>query len=383
MADEPGLTTFVGRVRGRLDPVDATWVARTSDAVSALRLDLVAAAGRLGELEARVGILDPASDQVTSGPAAPGPDEDDPAPDPWARLVAWAGEVNAALVGLVARRRLPPAADFGTAVAVAVEQAAETVSTRALELGSLLHTLRGEHLVDELLTAGVLTAPPGTIDAIPFAEHGAWDIEFLGHGGVTIARADVRVSADPDDIAAHVAGRPGVDLVYTTSDAADGLVATDGVSVVRPGESWPADPEPLVVVDIGVDAAALHADLVAALDVAGSGASADALLDAVPVLALVLVGARAAARAATTQDPGADIATAAWGQTKDVVTTVGVSELVGWASGVNLLKVPATLTFSLGRAAVRDARASVSLSARRAARARRLVAASGPGPRVT
>jgi hypothetical protein len=353
----PGLSTFVGRVRGRLDPVDQQWVARTSDAISALRRDLVAAAGRLGDLEAR---LDPFDGWAPDArPEAPGPDATDESGEPWPRLVAWAGAVNAVLV----------------------EREAEGVSTCAREIGARLRQLRGEQVVDELLTAGVLVAPPGTVDAIPFAEHGAWDLELLGSGGVTLARADVRITDDAAEVLAHVAARPGVDLVYTATDAADGLVDTEGVHVVRPGDTWPSEPAPLVVVDLGTDAAALHADLTAALDADGSRASATALLDAVPVLALLVVATRAAVRSATTDEPGADIATSSWRQTRDVVATVGVSELVGWASGMNLLKVPATLSFSLGRAAVRDARASVSLSVRRASRARRLIAACASGAR--
>jgi hypothetical protein len=371
-----GLSTFVGRIRGQLEPDDEAWVRSTSDAVSALRLDLVAAAGRLGALEDRVGAREGA------GAPTARPDESSLVDDPWSRLVAWAADVNAALVELAGRRRLPSSFDTVTTGAIAAEQAVHAATDRSLELGSLLQELRGEQVVDELLTAGVLVAPPGTVDAIPFAEHGAWDLEFLGSGGATIARADVRITSDPTELLAGVATRPGVDLVYTTSDAADGLVGVDGVSVVRPGDSWPSDPEALVVVDIGTDASALHADLVAALDAAGADASADALLEAVPILALLVVAARATARSATTDDPGADIATSTWQQTKDVVTTAGVSELVGWASGMNLLKVPATLTFSLSRAAMRDARASVSLSARRVSRARRLIAGSAPSART-
>jgi hypothetical protein len=372
--DGGGLTTFVGRVRGRLDPADEEWVRSTSDAVSAMRLDLVAAAGRLHGLEGQVADHEGAASVPSAPPADPQADDS----EPWPRLVAWATAVNAALVELAGRRRLPASPDVATTAAIAAEQAVHAATDRSLELGALLQELRGEQVVDELLTAGVLVAPPGTTGSIPFAEHGAWDLEFLGPGGATIARADVRITSDPTEVLASVAGRPGVDLVYTTSDAADGLVGTTGVSVVRPGASWPAEPGELVVVDIGTDASALHADLVAALDAAGADATADALLEAVPVLALLVVGARAAARSATTADPGSDIATSTWQQSKDVITTAGVSELVGWASGMNVLKVPATLIFALGRAAVRDARASVSLSGRRVARARRLIAGASP-----
>src|SRR5690606_10873047 len=127
-------------------------------------------------------------------------------------------------------RRLPAGVDVAATTAIAAEQLVEGVSDRSIEIGSLLQELRGEQVVDELLTAGVLVAPPGTVDAIPFAEHGAWDLEFLGNGGVTIARADVRVTSDPAEVISDAASRPGVDLVYTTSDAADGLVGADGVS---------------------------------------------------------------------------------------------------------------------------------------------------------
>jgi hypothetical protein len=382
MADaDAGLTTFVGRVRGRLDPADEAWVRSTSDAVSAVRLDLVSAAGRLQALEAAVagreGRSLAGSTPTGVGDASSGEREADES-GPWAGLVNWATAVNAALVELAGRRRLPASLDVTATAAIAAEQVLHAATDRSLELGALLQELRGEQVVDELLTAGVLVAPPGTTASIPFAEHGAWDLEFLGSGGATIARADVRITSDPTELLSGVAARPGVDLVYTTSDAADGLADTEGVSVVRPGEVWPAEPAPLVVVDIGTDASALHADLVAALDAAGADATADAVLEAVPVLALLVVGTRAATRSATTQDPGSDIATATWRQTKDVITTAGVSELVGWASGMNVLKVPATLTFALGRAAVRDARASVSLSGRRVTRARRLISGSAP-----
>jgi hypothetical protein len=361
MADQAGLTTFVGRVRGNLASEDAEWIETTSAAVESLRSDLVTASERLGALERQLGEVD------TPGAGAP-------APTPtWDDVVVWAATVNAALVEMAARRRLPASVDVTATAAIAAEQAANIVSDRTVELGRLLQSIRGEQVIDDLLTAGILVAPPGTTGTIAFEDHGAWDIEFLGSSGHTIARADIAITSDPSEILDHLATRPGVDLVYTTSDAADGLVGADGVTVVRPGDAWPAGVDTPVVVDVGTDTTALHADLAEVLDGAGAGGTADALLEAVPVLALLVVGSRAAARAATTADAGSDIATATWQQTKDVITTAGVSELVGWASGMNLIKVPATLTFALSRAAVRDARSSVELSGRRVTRARRLV----------
>lgn len=361
--DGAGLSTFVGRVRGSLSADDVAWVESTSDSIEDLRAALIDAADRLSAIGNH---LAPSTE--------PGPfDRDATTLTAWELLVAWADAVNADLVELAGRRRLPSSFDASATAAIAGEQAATLISDRSVELGQLLQAIRGEQVVDELLTAGVLVAPPGTTDSIAFADHGAWDIEFLGRSGATIARADVMITSDPTEILDHLATRPGVDLVYTTSDAADGLVGADDVSVVRPGMSWPADVERVVVIDVGTDTAALHAEVADTLVEAGAGGSADALIDAVPVLALLLVGTRAAARAASTGDAGSDIANATWQQTKDVVTTAGVSELVGWASGMNLIKVPATLTFSLGRAAVRDARRSVELSGRRVARARRLL----------
>jgi hypothetical protein len=366
MADEaPGLATFVGRVRGRLTRDDEAWVRSTSDAISAMRLDLVAAAGRLGHLQ----------QHLSADRPEPGPESEQAADSTeWDRLVAWSAAVNASLVEVAARRRLPASVDVTATAAIAAEQALHAISDRSVELGRLIQEIRGEQVIDELLTAGVLVAPPGTTGSIAFAEHGAWDVEFLGSGGQTIARADVRITSDPTELLDGLATRPGVDVVYTTSDAADGLVGVEGISVVRPGDVWPADAGGLVVVDVGSDSTALHAEMADVLSAAGVDSSADAVLEAVPILALLVVGTRAAARAATTRAPGSDIATSTWQQTKDVITTAGVSELVGWASGMNLIKVPVTLTFSLGRAAVRDAKGSVALSGRRVARARRLVA---------
>ena len=368
MADEPnGLGTFVGRVRGHLPDDDAAWIEATSDAIEGLRASLVDAAERLSALGRDLWPGEP------SGPF----DAPVPTLTAWEQLVAWADGVNADLVELAGRQRLPSSLDAGATAAIAGEQTVTMVGDRSAELGRLLQSVRGEQVVDELLTAGVLVAPPGTTGSIAFAEHGAWDIEFLGRGGATIGRADVVITNDPSEIVDHLAARPGVGLVYTTTDAADGLVGAPGIIVVRPGAPWPAGVEGAVVVDVGTDTAALHAEVSEALADAGADGTADAVLEAVPLLALLLVGARAAARAATTADPGADIASAGWQQTKDVITTAGVSELVGWASGMNLIKVPVTLTFSLGRATVRDARRSVELSIRRVARARRLMAGVG------
>lgn len=351
MPDQAGLGTFVGRVRGHLSDDDTAWVEGTSDAIEDLRAELVGAADRLTQV-ARV--LAP---EVEAGPFA----ENAPELTAWEQLVAWADTVNADLVELAARHRRVAA------------EGGPVAEDRAIVVGRLLQAIRGEQLVDELLMAGVLVAPPGTTGSIAFADHGAWDIEFLGSGGQTTGRADVIITGDPAEVTAHLANRPGVDVVYTTSDAADGLTGEPGLTILWPGASWPAQ-SGVVVVDIGTDSRQLQAELSAALREAGSSASIDAVLEAVPVLALLVVGARTAARAASTTDSGADVATDAWRQTKDVVTSAGVSGLVGWASGMNLLKVPATLTFSLGRTAVRDARRTVELSGRRAARARRLTA---------
>jgi hypothetical protein len=368
MADGPGLTTFVGRVRGDLSSDDAEWVEATSDSIEILREQLVDAADRLGHLEQSL----PAAPDVDAVADAP-PAEATAELTAWERLVDWAAEVNAALVEMAGRRRLPGSFDVTATAAIAGEQAAHALADRTGGLGALLQSVRGEQVVDELLAAGVLVAPPGTTGSVAFAEHGAWDIEFLGPGGATIARADVAVTSDAGEVLDHLATRPGVNVVYTTRDAADGLVHADGVTVVRPGGSWPLDHDGVVAVDIGTDSGALHTDVADALGGVGAETSADALLEAVPVLALLLVGGRAGARAVGTSDPASDILTATWSQTKDLAATVGVSELAGWASGMNLIKVPVTLTFSLGRAAVRDARASVELSGRRVARARRLM----------
>ncbi|MFP4512983.1 MAG: hypothetical protein ACLFRV_08575 [Acidimicrobiales bacterium] len=381
MTESPGLNTFVGRVRGELSPDDLEWVDSTSDAVETLREQLVEAADRLGTLETRLLDLGPAPtvDPPTDAPS--GFEESNPTDDAeltaWERVVVWAASVNAALVEVAGRRRLPASFDATATAAVAAEQAGFALSDRTVELGTLLQSVRGEQVVDELLAAGILVAPPGTTDSIAFAEHGAWDIEFLGSGGQTIGRADVAITSDATEVIDHLASRPGVSVVYTTSDAADGLAGADGMNVVRPGDPWPVDADGPVVVDIGSDTSALHAELTDVLDASGADSSAEALLEAVPVLALLLVGGRATTRAATTAEPGSDIAAATWQQAKDVVTTAGVSQLVGWASGMNLIKVPATLTFALGRAAVRDARSSVELSGRRVARARRLIAGVG------
>lgn len=373
MADGPGLTTFVGRVRGELTSDDAEWVEATSDSIETVREQLVDAADRLGRLELALpaGTAEP---DIESAAADAPPSEATDELTAWERLVDWATEVNAALVEMAGRRRLPGSFDVAATAAIAGEQVAHALADRTGELGALLQSIRGEQVVDELLAAGVLVAPPGTTGSIAFAEHGAWDVEFLGPGGATIARADVAVTSDAAEVLDHLAARPGVNVVYTTSDAADGLVHADGVAVVRPGGSWPLGHDGVVAVDIGTDSGALHAEVADALGGVGAESSADALLEAVPVLALLLVGGRAGARAITTNDPGSDILTTTWRQTKDVVTTAGVSELASWASGMNLIKVPVTITFSLGRAAVRDARGSVELSARRVARARRLMA---------
>lgn len=385
MPDTAGLTTFVGRVRGKLTPDDTEWVESTSAAIEVVRADLIAASQRLGSLERRLASAawtgpgpDPGrpagtdAGNVGSG-ATDGSASSDTQPPTWEQVVGWAAAVNAALVELAARRRLPASFDAVTTGAIAAEQAAQLVSERSVGLGRLLQDVRGEQIVDELLSAGVLIGPPGMTGALAFQDHGAWDIEFLGAGGATIARADVKISNDPSEILDHLATRPGVDLVYTTSDAAGGLVGAPGVTVVRPGDPWPVATNTAVVIDVGSDSADMHAELVDALDSVGAEGSADALFEAVPFLALLVVGTRAAARAATSEDPGSDIATATWQQAKDVVTTAGVSELVGWVSGISLLKVPTTLTFALSRSAVRDARGSVELSGRRVARARRLM----------
>lgn len=384
MAESPGLNTFVGRVRGELTADDRQWVDSTSDAVETLREHLVEAADRLGTLERRLLDLQPAPavDPSNDGPPetdASGRDDDGfhAGLTAWERVVSWAASVNAALVEVAGRRRLPASFDATGTAAVAAEQAAFALSERTVELGTLLQSVRGEQVVDELLAAGILVAPPGTTDSIAFAEHGAWDIEYLGSGGQTVGRADVAITSDATEVIDHLASRPGVSVVYTTSDAADGLVGDDRTTVVRPGDPWPVDFDGPVVVDIGADTTALHAELTDVLDAAGAESSAEALLEAVPVLALLLVGGRATARVATTAEPGSDIAVSTWQQAKDVVATAGVSQLVGWASGMNLIKVPATLTFALGRAAVRDARASVELSSRRVARTRRLIAGVG------
>ncbi|MDZ7679369.1 MAG: hypothetical protein U5K29_12560 [Acidimicrobiales bacterium] len=383
MAEHPGLNTFVGRVRGELTADDLEWVDSTSDAVETLREHLVEAADRLGALERRLldlapaPAVDPPNDAPPEADTSGGDGGDDAGLTAWERVVAWAASVNAALVEVAGRRRLPASFDAAATASVAGEQAAFALSDRTVELGALLQSVRGEQVVDELLAAGILAAPPGTTDSIAFAEHGAWDIELLGSGGHTIGRADVAITSDATEVIDHLASRPGVSIVYTTSDAADGLSGTEGITVARPGDPWPVDAEGVVVVDIGSDTSALHAQLADVLDATGAESSADALLEAVPVLALLLVGGRATTRAATTAEPGTDIATSTWQQAKDVVTTAGVSQLVGWASGMNLIKVPATLTFALGRAAVRDARSSVELSGRRVARARRLIAGVG------
>lgn len=362
MADEVGLATFVGRVTGRLADDDVAWVEQTSNAVEDLRADLVGQADRLSAIARHV------APGVEAGPFA----DPDPALTAWEQLVAWADVVNADLVELAARHR-SRASDPST-------QAPGSSLPRVVELGRLLQAIRGEQLVDDLLMAGVLVAPPGTTGSIAFVDHGAWDIEFLGSGGATIGRADVVIAADADEVTEHLAARPGVDVVYTTTDAAAGLAGAEGMTVLRPGAKWPSQTGRVVVVDLGRESAELELELSDALDRAGSSESVEALLEAVPVLALLVVGARSAARAVTTTDPGADVATDAWRKTTDVVTSAGVSGLVGWASGMNLLKVPATLTFSLSRTAVRDARRAVELSGRRVMRARRLLAELGhPG----
>lgn len=386
VADQPGLATFVGRVRGHLDADDEAWVEGTSDAIEDLRERLVDASDRLGRLQRRM--PDPtvhAPDETTAEGASSSNTSASPEDlTAWELVVAWATIVNGALVEAAARRRLPapPSVDPAATAAVAAEQAAHVWSDRTVDLGRALQSIRGEQVVDELLGAGVLVAPPGTASTEAFAPHGAWDIEFLTRGGTTIARADVVVTADPDEVLHHLATRPGVDLVYTTSDTAAALQGSEGLTVVRAGERWPdlasAPDGGVVVVDVGIDSGALHAELVGILDQVDPGASADALVEAVPVLALLLVGGRAVSRVATTDDAGADIATATWGQVTDVVTTAGVSELVGWASGMNLLKVPTTLTFAFGRAAVRDARAELARSGRRVNRARRLIEVADP-----
>ncbi len=363
MAEEPGLGTFVGRVRGQLPAEDHAWVESTSHAIEDLRADLVDSADRLTALARR---LDP---QTGTGPFV------DPDPDltAWEQLVAWADEVNSDLVELAARGPVDASPKTDPRI----------VNPRLTDLGRLLQAARGEQLVDELLMGGLLVAPPGTTSTVAFADHGAWDIEFLGRGGATIARADVVITGDADQVLAHLASRPGVDLVYTTTDAADGLVgpaagdqsdgATTVAAVVRPGAGWPREADGVVVVDLGSDMGALHSELSTAVGGPRAAESVDALLEAVPVLALLVVGARTAARAAATTDAGADVANDAWQAAADVVTSAGVSGLVGWASGLNLLKVPATVTFSLGRTAVRGAHRDVELSARRVARARRLL----------
>ena len=371
MSEAVGLDTFVGRVRGTLTPDESGWVEASSAALVALQADLIAASDRLRAIERRLGpdgMIAAGAAVVSVGPV-----------NTWEQVVAWAAGVNAALVEVVGRRGLPRSFDAAATGAIAAEQAIAGVSDRTVELGWLLQRVRGEQIVDELLTSGVLAGPPAATGRLSFEEHGAWDIEFLGAGGVTLARADVTLTADPGEILEHLASRPGVDVVYTTTDAADGLVGVPGVTVVRPDDVWPSDASTPLVVDLGAGSAILHAELHRVLDAAGVGDAADALYEAVPLMALLVVGARATRRAATGTEIGADIASGAWQQTKDVVTTAGVSELVGWASGMNLLKVPTTVTFALSRAAVRDARTSVALSGRRVARARRLMAGAHPG----
>ncbi|MGY6502556.1 MAG: hypothetical protein ACXIVQ_16855 [Acidimicrobiales bacterium] len=371
MGDEPGISTFVGRVRGTFSDEDEEWLQSTSDSVATLRSDMVIAARRLGRIEQH--LADHARGRADTGDPVSGARPEEVDGDEWDRLVAWAAAVNAALVGLANRRGLPSSFDVAATGAIAAEQAIGEVSARTVELGRALREVRGEQVVDELLSAGILVGPPGSTDFLAFEDHGAWDIEFLGAAGATLARADVRLTGDPGEVLDHLSTRPGVDVVFTTTDAADGLADSPEVTILRPGEAWPIDPSLPVVVDVGSESTALHADLVQVLDAVDPGGTADALLEAVPFLALLVVGTRAAARAATTADAGSDIASGAWQQTKDVVTTAGVSELVGWVSGMSLLKVPTTLTFALGRAAVRDARGAVALSGRRVARSRRLI----------
>ena len=319
---EAGIGTFVGRVIGRLDPVDAAWVRSTSDAVQSLR-------DALGHEHERLAFLESALGPATVTPAGP------------------------------------------------------TASAVAAMLRAVLE-IRGEQLVDDLLAAGVLPAPPATA-GVALGPEGAWHLELLASGGGTIARADVLLVADPEALRAHLAARPTTNVVYTTTDAAEALRAgggEPGVAVVAPGETWPGGAlVEVVVVDVGVgiDALDAAAEVVSSrgADAPPSRASAAPLLDAVPLLALALAGASAAVDAATGTEDAADIRARTWARTRDVVTSAGLSHVVTTVTGAALLRIPVAMTTSLGRAAVRDARADVERSRRRVARARRLIRAAG------
>ncbi|MBK5224856.1 MAG: hypothetical protein JJE52_18670, partial [Acidimicrobiia bacterium] len=241
--DQGGIATFVGRVTGRLDATERAWVTTTSERIDELRTHLGEAHGRIAALET-----------ATANP---------PLPDG-----GWPG---------------PAGVD----------------TDLARELGFAVAELRGQQLVDELLTAGILAAPPGATGTIAFGPADSWDLDLTAPGGGTIARADVMLAATATEIVQKLAANPLVDVVYASTDATDRLAERSiaaptpvDLVVVRPGSAWPAAATGPIVVDVGVTAADLDeglAEVRATLGADGRSAAAGdaptAILDAAPLLA--------------------------------------------------------------------------------------------------
>lgn len=399
MADRV-VATFTGRLTGNLTDEEAAWVERTSAKLDELRSGLLDRQRRIDELLATVAAAEGRA--PVSPPGAGSAVEPLGEPYLWAALVARSRRLNETVL---AGPPAPPGRSLDPTLtgAVAGEQALETITApdvppdwysevagrlgidadTVVGLGSdpaamegltfLVRGFRGEQLVDGWLADGVLAGPPGTSASLAdTTNQPCWDVAFVDGSGEAVALANVKITSSADVVRGHLDAHPDVGIVYTTSDAAGPLAADPTVTVIGPGDAWPVDAAGPVVVDLGVASGELHGEVASALDAVGAdgGSSlAGEILDAVPFLALGIVGLRAARRAVTTDDDAADIRAAAWGQTKDVAATVGVSELAGFAVA-EWVRAPVAIGFALARSVRRTARASVDLSVRRAHRTR-------------
>ena len=261
-----------------------------------------------------------------------------------------------------------PNVDPGTVAAFATEGPSPALDGAMY----LVRGFRGEQLVAEALAAGLLPVPPGTTGGGLAATTNAEGLDLhLDVAGQTVA-AQVKIASGAGPILEHFSRNPGIEIVYTSSDAAEaveGLSTAAGVpiTVVHAGDAWPDISGP-VVVDIGTGSGELTAETISAFE--GAAVDADGgllsdLWDELPIVALAFITLRGMHRYVASDDDDAKIRDDALRTGRDVLISSGVGTGVAIITGAELIKAPVTIATSILRTGWRQSQASIDQSVRR------------------
>ena len=246
----------------------------------------------------------------------------------------------------------------------------------------LYRGFRGEQIVDELIAAGQLPVPKGTTghSMAETTNQPGWDLLLETNGGPI--PANVKISGGADSIREHFRNHPDVPVVFASSDAAQDSVGLQvGEQTVRivdaQSGAWTFNPGELTVVDIGIKSDQVGTEVADAIAETGLQGFADEIITRLPLVAVGLVAARGAWRAASTDITKTEAAKAAGQELKNLGVNAGLGEAAAIVTGADALAAPVTITSAIVRSLSAGLRADVARSERNAAAVGRLLQSLG------